>query len=247
MTRYVRNILFLVDCQENGRWPALSGTCFLFCYHKKFYVITAKHALHDFDINDIKILLNPYAADIRERHRTIAFSGAFSFNGDSEKTDYDSDADDICIFEVDQREPEALLSPHFTEYVRPDNISANAEMFVVGYPNKNQYIDYDKNVGEFGAIILPVKKYSDSNLHDFKFQLYVEKNIYPDFDGFSGAPVFYKKPDGNLRVIGIVLRGSAKSGIFHCLDIRRVEAFILTKHRNVELSIRPCSKTFTAQ
>ncbi len=249
LVNYVRNNLFFVDCGNCGKWGAQSGTCFLFRYKKKFFMVTAKHALGTFDINDIKILLNPFAEDIAARHRAIAFSNSFCFNGDNGALDYDSDADDLCIFEVDEHEPAEEFQPFFFEYVTPDihELKVSSSLIIVGYPTYLQNMNFDDSSGEFEAKALYANSFRKKNILDYHFTLNVATNACSDFDGFSGSPVFYEKPDNTYGVIGIVLRGTAESGIFHCLDIRMVEAAIIKMEENKKQGIPPDSVTFTAK
>lgn len=249
LTSYVRNNLFFVDCGDCGKWGAQSGTCFLFRYKKKFLMVTAKHALGTFDINNVKILLNPFAEDIDARHRAIAFSYSFCFNGDNGALDYDSDADDFCIFEVDEHEPEEELQPFFFEYISPNirELGATSNMIIVGYPTCLQDMNFDDSSGEFEAKALYANSFRKEHIMDFSFTVNVSQHTCSSFDGFSGSPVFYTKPDNTYGVIGIVLRGTAESGIFHCLDIRMVEAAIIQMEKNKKLGIPPDSVTCSAK
>lgn len=246
---YVRNNLFLVDCADLGKWSAQSGTCFLFSYNNKFFMVTAKHALGTFDVNDVKILLNPWDDDIAAKHRTIAFSGAFCLDGNTGALDYDSDADDFCIFEVDEHEPKEMLQPFFFEYVRPNihELNSSSSIIIVGYPTILQDMNFDDSSGEFEAKALCANSFRKEHIMDFSFTVNVSQHTCSSFDGFSGSPVFYTKPDNTYGVIGIVLRGTAESGIFHCLDIRMVEAAIIQMEENKKRGIPPDSATCSAK
>ncbi len=235
LKKYVRCLLFITDCgHEIGKFASISGTCFLIKYKGVYYAITAKHTLRDLRrIDDLKILLNPYAKNEKQQHRTIKFESAFSYNGDTGTMDYDNDCDDICILKVHHEEPSSLLDPFFFPYseLSYKNFTQSSQLIIMGFPTEAQDIGDGTKRGSFGAIHLTCSSYMKDSLFDYKFRVMVANNKIKGFDGFSGSPIFCILNDGTEKISGIVIRGTAESGILHCLDIRLFEAAILLRER----------------
>ncbi len=242
--KYVRNVFFLTDCgSEIGTFASISGTCFLVKFENAYYVITAKHVLQDFNIKDLKVLLDPHSEDDEKRHRALAFESAFTFNGDTGAIDYDNDCDDVCILKVHNEEPPDLLDPFFFSYISPScrDFAKNAQLIIAGFPTCEQEIGDGREHGVFGAIYLRCSRYERDQPLDFKFRAIVTPNCVKDFDGFSGAPIFCILNDGTRKISGMVIRGSAQSGIFHCIDFRLFEAALIQKKRIDKEKIKPDS------
>ncbi len=241
--KYVRNVFFVTDCGPDvGQVPSISGTCVLLKYEDMYYVVTAKHVLHDHKIQDLKVLLDPYSEDAKKRHRSIAFENAFTFNSDDGTDDYDSDCNDICILKVHPQEPKDLLDPFFFPYSSPScrDFNKDAQLIVAGFPTSEQDIRYEFDSGSFQAIYLPCQFYERILHSDFQFKITVTSNKFPkDFDGFSGAPIFCIRSDRTKIVSGIVIRGSACSRSFFCLDIRLFEAGLISKKIIDKENIKP--------
>lgn len=136
LENYVRNVLFITDCSPYGRWASISGTCFLVKYQDNYFAVTARHVFHEFLVDNIRVLLDPYSSDESKRQRALCFEQAFCFNSDPGDSNYDSDCDDFCILKVHPREPKFLLDPFFFPYSRPSckDINRDSRLIVAGYP-----------------------------------------------------------------------------------------------------------------
>ena len=238
--KYVRNVLFLTDCSPYGRWASISGTCFLVKHQDSYFAVTARHVLHEFLVENIKVLLNPYSSDDSMRHRALCFDQAFCFNGDPGDGNYDSDCDDFCILKVHHEEPKLLLDPFFFPYSTPScrDINCESRLIVAGYPTCEQETGDGSSEGVFQLVYLSCSKYERDNLFDFKFRVHIKNHGIENFDGFSGAPVFCVSKDEKIKIIGIVIRGGAEAGILHCLDFRLFEAALMLK-KKVDKEKRP--------
>lgn len=234
-TRYIRNLLFVVDGGENvGKMGAIEGTCFLLKFQNTYYVITTKHGLGDFKINDLKIMLNPYSTDESIMLRALAIEDACSFNGHDGSMYYDDDLDDYVIIRVHREEPSELIDEFFFPYrpIDKSDFANNPKLVVAGYPTCGQDIDYDDHVGDFGATIVFPYKFEPSSTRENQFILYAKQaHGIVSFDGFSGSPVFLHFPSGDIKVLGMVLRATASSGVFNCLFLSVViKAIVLSSY-----------------
>ena len=225
--KFVRIITFLTpvtDCCMS--FPSISGSCFFLKFNNEFIVITAGHVFKDFSVENLKILLNPFAKNTNDSHRLLSLAGGFNFfNGSRFDVNYDADAYDFCILNVAKEELEEDLNSFFWEYSPPQNsyFSLDNDVIVAGYPTIEQEIDFDSSLGIFSMVSLSAKISNVDNtmLH---FCLKTMPNALKSFDGFSGAPVFYKTRDNVWQILGWVIRGSSTSGILHCINIRMIEA-----------------------
>lgn len=58
------------------------------------------------------------------------------------------------------------------------------------------------------------------------YTVVLAENPLDDYNGFSGSPVYSVGDNGNVKIIGMVLRGGAENRILHFLDIQVIWAAI---------------------
>ena len=239
---FVRPVVFTTTVEEYcNQIPYISGTCFLLKILNKFVAVTAGHIFRNSNIQDLRILFKPFATEETESHELLAISGGFNFyNGSPEDPNYDADAYDFCIINVAQEEASQDLMSVFFEYIAPDadDFNLGSNVIVAGYPKVFQEIDYDSMTGDFDMVAISgsIVRLSQNCLH---FELATPPNAEGDFNGFSGAPVFYQSTDGRWKILGLVIRGTASSGIMHCINIRMIEVALIQRERNIAEGIRP--------
>lgn len=241
LNKFIRPVVFTTTVEGYcNQIPYISGTCFLLKICNKFVVVTARHIFRNSNIRDLRILLNPFAGEETESHKLLAISGGFYFyDGEQEDPNYDADAYDFCIINVAQEEASEDLMPFFFEYIAPrtNDFNLGSNVIVAGYPRVSQDIDYDSMTGDFGMVAISgsIAKLDQHCLH---FELATPPNAEGDFNGFSGSPIFYQSIDGKWQILGFVIRGTASSGVMHCINIRMIEAAMIRCEQNIAKGVR---------
>ena len=227
ITKYVRNVLFISSCGDIGHIPSYSGTCFLIKVAQNKYIVTAKHVVENYDINDMVILLDPSSSNIEISHHKIKISHAVLLTDTSIVPDFYQQKmiDDFAIFEVDTEGNDSLFDPYFFEYINPvfplDN---QGHLFIVGFPDCCQEINAETHEGSFEPILLNCCDYRKEIFYGFRVT--VAQNEFDTFSGFSGSPLFYQAPDGSLCIIGMVLQSKEDTNFLYGIDIGVIKLFL---------------------
>lgn len=204
----------------------IGGTCFLVAYFDRLFAITAKHVVGGATSEHLLI-------DTCDRAwipaRVLEQFDAF---------DEETGALDLVVYELDIR--------HFTRKHRrmsraynmppsdlnwwPDRFTCG--FFLFGYPLVRASVDYGQvtteakreqwfvNARYDGPSVLP-------HCHVFKV---LSASGLPDLNGLSGSPVFAHRNviggEVSIGFAGVALRGSASSGLVHCIDGRAVRLIL---------------------
>ena len=202
---------------------SLGGTCFLFEYENHHYIITAMHCLKARDIASITVLIDPWSSD----KELYPFSFTSPFHILPNGTDPDEDYLDFICYPVDAREINEETAKFFVPFqkVFDDDFSLEQrQICVVGYPNPVHDIDYDKAIYESATAVI-----SATNIvkeENFMYEIQLPDTLLSSYNGFSGSPVYCSNNKGDIKIIGMVLRGGAESKKLHFLDIRIIRAGI---------------------
>lgn len=221
-----KNVRPLLFKNDNDDYPySLGGTCFLFLYENKPYIITAKHCLKNRDIASLTVLIDPWkqTGDIYP----FSFTSPFHILPAGVDENADDDYLDVIYYPVDVREytPETADFFYAFQRVFAEDFSLDKrKICVVGYPNPVHEIDYDKKVYDSSFASFSVTQIVKED--DFKYSVVLAENPLDDYNGFSGSPVYSVGDNGNVKIIGMVLRGGAENRILHFLDIQIIRAAI---------------------
>ena len=222
-----RPLLFKEDYKD---FPySLGGTCFLFLYEERPYIITAQHCLKERNIASLTVLINPWGNT--KNIYPFSFASPFHMLPDDEETDLYEDYLDVIYYPVDPREindETIMFFAPFKKIYECDFSLEQREICVVGYPDPAHEIDYEKGIYESAAIVISatgiVKK------DGFMYEIQLPPTSLASYNGFSGSPVYCSDRCGNVKIIGMVLRGGAESRKLHFLDIRIICAAIHGAH-----------------
>ena len=199
----------------------LGATCFIVEYQKSFYVVTSRHGIHKADPNTIWIekypgartslpiseLLSPTLADDLSgfEYADLAF---LRVEMDLLETD---DLAKIVAFSLDDRDTEGPYALHL------------GEIYLRGYPKTNSTIDYESCTIRTQAFLVEARYVGPSDntwgLHEI---LLAHPELIETASGMSGSPVIQSIRLGNrlarIHLIGVLVRGSAASGVAHFID-----------------------------
>ena len=218
-----RPLLFKEKCDD---YPySLGGTCFLFQYDNHSYIVTAKHCLKDRDIASLIVLINPW--DNVNDIYPFSFTSPFHILPNDDTTDLNEDYLDVIFYPVDSREitdETARFFIPFKEVFDCDFSLERRTICVVGYPDPAHGINYEKGIYESATVIISAEGVVKRD--DFMYEMQLPATPLASYNGFSGAPVYSTGLDGNVKIIGMVLRGGVKVRKLLFLDIRMIRASI---------------------
>lgn len=112
-------------------------------------------------------------------------------------------------------------------------LTAGDELWIVGYASECNLVDYEtRTIKSTRSVIRGVYLGQSSAAHCHKLR--VETSIHlASYDGLSGSPVFtYQRRTENGRIVdypllvGMLLRGTASSGVAHFVDSDVIAQFI---------------------
>lgn len=215
LTRHARPVLF----ENAGEYRFTgSGTALLLRYNNGSYVITAKHALRDYCISQLRIMVNPGTSGDVD---CFPIRSAFQF-----RCRPDEDFEDFLVGEVMTDELDVEAQQLFFLYEPPEDchfvVDDGNRVLVVGFPDENQAIDYDERAIYCQATIVMGCEVRQRE-EDLTYPLVLRSDCgLSSFRGFSGSPVFAHSRDGGIRLVGLVQRGHPSTRILRFLDIRAI-------------------------
>jgi hypothetical protein len=105
---------------------------------------------------------------------------------------------------------------------------AGEELFLIGFPSESRFVDYDVKRIHFTQVVLRgIYQGQTSEEHCHKLQLETSVTI-EELDGLSGAVVFRypRNPEEPCQVVGLLIRGTSKSGIIRFIDCAVIDDFV---------------------
>jgi len=121
-----------------------------------------------------------------------------------------------------------------------ENLKRGDELWIVGYPAESNFVDYEREtIRSTRAVIRAL--YDGESISDHCHTLCIETSIeLNSLDGLSGSPVFYMKrvlEEGEFveypLLVGMLLRGTASSGIAHFVTARVLTEVVRIAERPV--------------
>ena len=187
------------------------GSGFLFTWQGRTYVVTAKHVSRQGRDDQIRVSVDD------DTPAFLRFDLAFSPEGD------DQDWKDLTFFRVDSRpDPAAMQRLAFplgiaglraaTEYY-----SSGQPLWISGYPGAERSIDYDS--GHINLVRCYLRGFYDEpdDAAIGKHRIKIDAQL-DSFGGLSGSPVFVELSPDSILWAGLLIQGSASSGLAHFLD-----------------------------
>jgi len=219
MFDYIRPLLFREESLDHLCPNAHSsgGTCFLFLYGGKPYIVSAKHCLKNRDIASLTVISNLWVQNDEMYHQ-------FSFTSPFQVLPHDEDdCLDVIFYPVDTRDYTPNMAKFFLPYqqVSDDDFSLKSRsIYVAGYPDPVHETDYDKGFWEGSGIGILVKNIEKDDIDSSMYKIHLADNLLESYNGFSGSPVYCVDCNKAIKIIGMVLTGHPENKILRFLDIR---------------------------
>ena len=219
-----RPVIFEQESAEFSYWR--KGSSFLIANSKNFYWVTASHVLVNMGGSAQALRVFP----LDDSQISLPFNEQYTVNKGS--TD-DEDFKDVFMLRIDLNEFDRhgdtpLVAQDIEHGVIPaERLKPGDELWVIGYPSESNLIDYDScEIKSTRSVIRAIYKGTSITVHCH--ELAIESSIkLESYDGLSGSPVFHMKHvihnGENVRypmLVGMLLRGTASSGIAHFVSSR---------------------------
>jgi hypothetical protein len=220
--RCARPILFVNESKE---WPVSNGgTAFVVVYHKRHFVITAKHCLNqkNFNPEQFRIQYRPDAGDFIPLQNGYVVSGV-----DAD----DTDQYDVAVWDVHEDDLQPKLFGEYSPYtlLAIDSntlFNPNAAYLYRGYPICERSYDPEKRAQDQPSVSSRaeyVRRTEVAGLHELRLATI---GSLKSLDGFSGSPVFQVTNDAGKysreAFAGMLLRGTAESRRVYMLEHRHL-------------------------
>ena len=231
-----RPVIFKHDHPKYSYWG--KGSSFLIANPRAFYWVTASHVLSNMVGSAQSLRIFP------SDHSQISLPFNEQYTIKRGLAD-DEDHKDIFVLRIDLNEfdssgdvplvaqdvDQGMLS---AEDLKPDN-----ELWVVGYPDESNFIDYDsRKLRNTRSVLRAI--YRGPSISDHCHELKIESSIKLDsYDGLSGSPVFHMKPravNGETLLypllVGMLIRGTALSETAHFVSSSVIVSLISAAENN---------------
>jgi hypothetical protein len=217
-----RPILFVNESEE---WPVSNGgTAFVAMYHKRHFVITAKHCLNqkNFRPEQFRIQYRPDARDFIPLRNGYVVSGVDA---------NDTDQYEVAVWDVHEDHLQTELFGDYRPYPllgidRNTLFGPHAAYLYRGYPINERNYDSEKRTMHQPSVSSRAEYVGPgtcAGLHELRL---VAVDSLKSLDGFSGSPVFQvTNDDGKYSreaFAGMLLRGTVESRRVYMLEHRRV-------------------------
>ncbi|MFA5826307.1 MAG: hypothetical protein WC825_10090 [Gallionellaceae bacterium] len=228
----VQPLVFETGLEEMPYMTA--GTVFMVGYEGKPYVLTTRHGLNPENIGPICVFPSDWSQKI------IPLKNVFYVPRTYEAEDFV----DLAVIEIDTAR---ITNQEIAQATLIDLALASGEwqldthlvdLFILGYPGDKSHVDYETQELRTDRVTLFGRYGGASPIPHLHIMNVDRSHELSTFNGLSGSPVFgwIQTPDKNPRVVfcGMVIRGTASSGLVHFLD-RSVLLDALTIKRQYEL------------
>jgi len=212
-----RPIIFEHDQEDFPYWG--KGSSFLIANSRNYYWITASHVLKNLGGSAASLRIFP----TDNSTMSLPFNEQYTIK--QEFTAYEDFTDlfmlRINLTEFDIFGDAPLIAQDIEKGIYPaEHLESEDVLWIVGYPAESSFIDYEASkIKGTRSIIRAI--YRGASISDHCHELFVDSSIkLDDYDGLSGAPVYYlrKNSTGEIVVpviVGMILRGTASSRVAH--------------------------------
>ena len=200
------------------------GTCTIVKLNGRYYAVTARHVVDRQQANfeDARILMPDTSislpllghfcprSEVMERHHL-----------------------DVLIYILDdqvyfEHTGSLLQAIDLDTHLFPAKHFPAAQVVVLGYPATEDRYDYDRKI-LVDHLLLKYGNIESSEMEEPMYRLLSHASEYP-FNGMSGSPVLGVM-NQKVLFVGVVVRGTESSGIFHFIDSAVIAATII-QHQN---------------
>ena len=195
------------------------GSALLFTWLDAGYVVTAKHVAKKGGQGKIRIALD---------EGSLKF---FRFDTALEPVGEDKDWRDLTLFRVHPRLP----SNEWVPYALPLDLSllraaANSyvrrqPLWVSGYPSSHQLVDYEASHLQYTRCFLKAWYDCPDSTAVAKHRIVIDAEL-DSLEGLSGSPVFVQTELQSFLLAGILIQGSASSGLGHFVGAEALAALL---------------------
>lgn len=213
-----RPVIFESDAPECVYWR--KGSSFLVSNSHNCYWVTATHVLKNMGANIESVRIHP--SD--NSRMSLPFNEKYLVKPEA----YEEDFHDIAVVRVDlsrfDKSGDAPLISQDIErgFLGAEHLKISDEIRIVGYPSESNHIDYETRLIQNNRVIIRAI-YDGESFSDHCHRIRIESSIkLVDMDGLSGSPVFHmqrriidNKTVDFPMLVGMLLRGTASSGIAH--------------------------------
>lgn len=217
-----RPVIF--ETGNNDAPYSTAGTAFLVGFRQSLFVLTAAHVVRNCPIDKLLVFPSDKSA------KPLRLNTWWPVEGNPD----DPDASDMLIIKADlesipvsERNEGCLIHlthPQAVEWFEARDVS---QFFLCGYPLVRNGVDYFRSEINTQQFFL-AGTYKGKSPPEYCHVLNINNPLnLDDFNGLSGSPVFCQKFENGvatapIRFCGMVLLGTAESGLVHFLDAQRL-------------------------
>ncbi len=222
--RASRPVLFFKKKSEYPYWG--KGSSLFVASDQNVYWLTAKHVIETQGASAHDLMITP--SD--DSAISVPFSELIQIAKNPQNEDYG----DIYMLRLNLEEfwesTDSILhawniNDHFFDC---NKLSDGDEIFILGFPSESRFVDYDVKTIHFTQVVLRgIYEGRSSEAHCHKLRLETSITL-KDLDGLSGGTVFRhpRNPEEPTQLVGLLIRGSSKSGIVHFIDCAVIDKFV---------------------
>jgi hypothetical protein len=225
-----RPVLFEHSDETFSYWG--KGSSMLLANSQHFFWVTASHVFEN--LGGTVENLRAFPSD--DSRVSLPFNEKYLIKSDASE---DKDYRDILALRINITEfaefGDAPLIAQDTELglLPAEDLAVGAVLWIIGYPAEQNAIEYEQaQIKNSRAVIRAI--FQGSSLSDHCCVAKVNSSIQlTSYDGLSGSPIFYLQSiiQNNQelvfpRLVGMLLRGTAESGLVHFVNARVIGELI---------------------
>ena len=219
-----RPVLFRVKNSEYPYWG--KGSSLFVASDQNVYWLTARHVIETQGASAQDLMITP--SD--DSAITVPFTELMQIVKDPENQDYR----DLYMLKINLEEfwestNSELRAWNINQnFFDCDKLSDGDEIFIQGFPSESRFVDYAvKRIHLTKVVLRGIYEGRSSEAHCHKLRLETSITLN-DLDGLSGGTVFRhpRNPEEPTQLVGLLIRGSSKSGIVHFIDCAVIDKFV---------------------
>jgi len=219
-----RPVLFFTKESDYPYWG--KGSSFFITSGQHIYWITARHVMENQRVSPQELMITPGDNSVI----SVPFDSLLQIKRGPDNEDFR----DLYMLRIDMAEFwESTDSDIYAwdtsrDFYDCSKLVRGEELFLLGYPSESRFIDYDSRRIHFTQVVLR-GIYQGLSSEEHCHVLELETSItLDDLDGLSGGVVFRypRNPREPVQSVGLIIRGSAESGIIRFIDCAVIKDFV---------------------
>lgn len=217
-----RPVLFFTKNSDYPYWG--KGSSFFITSGPHIYWLTARHVMENQRASPHELMITPGDSSVV----SVPFDKLLQIKNGPE------DFRDLYMLRINKAEFwESTDSAIYAWDINRDFFDCSKllpgdELFLLGYPSESRFVDYDVKRIHFTQVILRgiyQGRSSEEHCHVLELETSVTLD---DLDGLSGGVVFRypRNPDEPAQAVGLIIRGTAESGIIRFIDCTVINEFV---------------------